>query len=176
MRRTDDMDHRNSQARDPLFDALRAEMDRQDAPHGVEKELMQAFARQFPPRRWYQARWYQPSPRRWALGTGLSAACVAVLAFSLSLQLPRGGAPESAGGTTRPLVTRGDDGLFIALDSIERIEQEPAPRMVETEVSRSSLAALGVPLTPDNAGDAVKAEMLLASDGQPLALRLRSVD
>jgi hypothetical protein len=90
--------------------------------------------------------------------------------------LPRGGVPEGA-GSAQPLVSYGDDGgLFIALDSLERIEQEPAPRMVETEVPRTSLAALGVPLTPDNAGDAVKAEMLLASDGQPLALRLRSID
>jgi hypothetical protein len=158
---------------DPLFDALRGEMDTLDAPHGVEQELMQAFARQFPPkRRWYQAL----TPRGWALSGGLSAACVAVLAFSLTLHLPRGGVPEGA-GSAQPLVSHGDDGgLFIALDSLERIEQEPAPRMVETEVPRTSLAALGVPLTPDNAGDAVKAEMLLASDGQPLALRLRSID
>jgi hypothetical protein len=148
-------------------------MDKLDAPHGVEKELMQAFARQFPPKR----RWYQTlSPSGWVLGGGLSAACVAVLAFSLSLQLPHGAAPGSS-AHGRPLVSRADDGgLFIALDSLERIEQEPAPRMVETEVPRTSLAALGVPLTPDNAGDAVKAEMLLASDGQPLALRLRSID
>lgn len=177
MRRTDEMNTQDKHPRDPLFDTLRGEMDKLDAPHGVEKELMQAFARQFPPRRWYQRRWYQAfTPRGWALGGGLSAACVAVLAFALSLQLPRGAAPDtSAHG--RPLVSRGDDGgLFIALDSLERIEQEPAPRMVETVVARTSLAALGVPLTPDNAGDAVKAEMLLASDGQPLALRLRSID
>jgi len=75
----------------------------------------------------------------------------------------------------RPLVAR-DGGLFIALDSLERIEQEPAPRVLETEVPMSSLAALGVPLTPDNAGDAVKAEMLVAADGQPLALRLSSIN
>jgi hypothetical protein len=48
--------------------------------------------------------------------------------------------------------------------------------MVETEVPRSSLASLGLPLTPDNAGDSVKAEMLVAADGQPLALRLSSVN
>jgi hypothetical protein len=47
--------------------------------------------------------------------------------------------------------------------------------MVETEVARSSLAALGLPLTPDNAGDTVKAELLVASDGQALAIRLSTV-
>jgi hypothetical protein len=171
------MNIQDKHPRDPLFDALRGEMDKLDAPHGVEKELMQAFARQFRPRPWYRPRWYQAlTPRGRVLGGGLSAACVAVLAFSLSLQLPHGAAPDSS-AHRRPLVSRADDGgLFIALEPIERIEQEPAPRMVETVVARTSLAALGVPLTPDNAGDAVKAEMLLASDGQPLALRLSSVD
>jgi hypothetical protein len=33
-----------------------------------------------------------------------------------------------------------------------------------------------VPLTPENAGDIVKAEMLLGADGQPLALRLTSLN
>jgi hypothetical protein len=43
-----------------------------------------------------------------------------------------------------PCSVRGDDGgLFIALDSAERIELEPAPRLVATEVSRASLAPLG---------------------------------
>jgi hypothetical protein len=86
-------------------------------------------------------------------------------------------APQHGGsGAARPLAARDEGGLFIALDSLERIEQEPAPRVLETEVPMSSLAALGVPLTPDNAGDAVKAEMLVAADGQPLALRLSSIN
>ena len=173
MRKMDDME-----TRDPMFaamfDPLRSEMDTLDAPPGVEKELMQAFARQFPRKR----RWYQALPARpWALGGSLAAG---VLAVTLTLSALMGPPPARTGvpadGNAAPL-TRGDDGgLFIALDSLERIEQEPAPRMVETEVPRSSLAALGVPLTPDNAGDAVKAELLVASDGQPLALRLSAVN
>jgi hypothetical protein len=67
-------------------------------------------------------------------------------------------------------------GAFIALESLERIEAEPSPRMVETQVPRTSLAALGLPVTPENAGDSVKAEMLIAADGEPLALRLSSVN
>jgi hypothetical protein len=160
----------NREPIDPLFDALRADMAKLDAPRGVEKELMQAFARQHPRRRWYQ----KLATRHWALAGGLSAACVAVLLFSLPLppQLPH----QAVSGAGGALVARDDGGLFIALDSLERIEQEPAPRVLETEVPRSSLAALGVPLTPDNAGDAVKAEMLVAADGQPLALRLSSIN
>jgi hypothetical protein len=153
----------------PLFDALRTEMAKQDAPHGVEKELMQAFARQFPHKRWYQ----KLALRRWALAGGLSTVVTAVTVFSLVLHNPRLAMDPDV--RSRTLAAR-DGGLFIALESPERIEQEPAPRMVETEVSRSSLAPLGVPLTPENAGDTVKAEMLLGADGQPLALRLTSLN
>jgi hypothetical protein len=154
---------------DPLFEALRAEMATLDAPRGVEKELMQAFARQHPPQRWYR----KLALRRWALAGGLSTVVTAVTVFSLMLHNPRLAMDPDA--LSRPLVTRDGGGLFIALESPERIEQEPAPRMVETEVSRSSLAPLGVPLTPENAGDTVKAEMLVGADGQPLAVRLTSI-
>ncbi|MFC5549939.1 hypothetical protein [Massilia aerilata] len=156
---------------DPLFDALRGEMAKLDAPRGVEKELLQAFARQFPQKK----RWYQTlALKRWALAGGLSTAVTALTVFSLVLHNPRLGADPDAG--SRALVARSGGGLFIALESLDRIESEPAPRVVETEVSRSSLAPLGIPLTPENAGDTVKAEMLLGADGQPLAVRLTSID
>jgi hypothetical protein len=169
------MDAHDREPNDPLFDALRAGMAKLDAPRGVEKELMQAFARQFPQKRWYQ----KLATRRWALAGGLSTAVTAVAVFGLMLHTPRPGADPDA--RSRALVSRqiGNDrggGLFIALESLDRIEQEPAPRVVETEVSRSSLAPLGVPLTPENAGDTVRAEMLLGADGQPLAVRLTSID
>jgi hypothetical protein len=157
---------------DPLFDALRGEMAKLDAPRGVEKELLQAFARQFPQKQpWYR----KLALRRWLLAGGLSTAVTAITVFSLLLHNPRLAADPD--GASRSLLSRdGNGGLFIALESPERIEQEPAPRMVETEVSRSSLARLGVPLTPENAGDTVKAEMLLGADGQPLAVRLTSIE
>jgi hypothetical protein len=157
---------------DPLFDALRGEMAKLDAPRGVEKELMQAFARQFPQKKaWHE----RLGLRRWLLAGGLSTAVTAVTVFSLLLHNPRLAVDPDAAG--RGLVSRdAGGGLFIALESLERIEQEPAPRVVETEVSRSSLAPLGVPLTPENAGDTVKAEMLLGADGQPLAVRLTSLN
>ncbi len=44
--------------------------------------------------------------------------------------------------------------------------------MLETEVPRTALAALGVPVSPENAGDSVRAELLVGADGSPLALRL----
>jgi hypothetical protein len=172
MRRTENMDSR--EPIDPLFAQLaelRDEMAKLNAPRGVEKELLQAFARQFPPKK----RWYQKlALRTWALAGGLSTAVTAVTVFGLLLHNPRLGADPDA--RSRAMISRDGGGLFIALESPERIEQEPAPRMVETEVSRSSLAPLGVPLTPENAGDTVKAEMLLGADGQPLAVRLTSIE
>ena len=151
--------------RDPLFDALRAEVGRLDAPRGVEKELLQAFAKLHPPKR----RWYHRLAVRPVALAGSLAAAALVLAFAVR-------APHPADdGRAGALVSLDGNGVFIALDSAERIAAEPAPRMVAADVPRTSLAALGVPLTPENAGDSVRAEMLVAADGQPLALRLSAI-
>jgi hypothetical protein len=168
------MDPTDEAPRDPLFDALRAEMGTLHTPPAVEQALLQAFAQQFPPippispipqqRRWYTA----------LSARGMALAAVALIVAVVGIMQPRMPAPSPAmAAAGRALPLRADDGApFIALDSAERIEDEPAPRVVETEVPRSSLAALGLPLSPDNAGDAVKAELLVAGDGEALALRL----
>jgi hypothetical protein len=158
------MDTRKTTDRDPLFDVLRAEVGRLDTPRGVEQALLQAFARRHPSRR----RWYHGLPgRRWTLAGGLAGLAAGALALAFALRTP-----DADGGRAGTLAARDDSGPFIALESAERIAAEPAPRMVAADVPRASLAALGVPLTPENAGDSVRAEMLVASDGRPLALRL----
>lgn len=141
--------------------ALRTAMDDINAPRCVEKELTAAFARQHARRRWYQR-----VPRAaWAGASGLALLAVAAL---VALQVPL------AASDGPRLVQRDERGFFIALDSLERIEGEPNPRMIETEVPRMELASLGVAVTPENAGDSVLAEMLVSADGDPLALRLTS--
>jgi hypothetical protein len=155
--------------RDPLFDALRAEVKRLDTPRGVEAELLQAFARLHPPRR---RRFLAPSLRGWLLAGGVTGLVAGALALAVVLQVPH---VEDA-PPARTVVALDDSAPFIALDSAERIAAEPAPRMVAANVPRTSLAALGVPLTPENAGDSVRAELLVAADGQPLALRLSAVE
>jgi hypothetical protein len=153
----------------PHFDALRREMASLDSPRRVETELMQAFAQQFPSK----PRWYQKlATPKWSIGASLGSIATVAVVFMLSLHAPM----RSGAGVGAPLVGQDNGVAFIALESLERIEQEPAPRMVETEVPRTALAPLGVPVTPENAGDTVKAEMLVASDGQPLALRLTSLN
>jgi hypothetical protein len=162
-----DDDMNNSILGSPLA-ALRAEMAGHDTPRGVEKELMQAFAQAFPPRR----RWYHKlATPRWSIAGSVASAALVVLVFALS---PRSG--HEAGPNAARLASRDSAGVFIALDSLERIEQDPAPRMVETQVPLTALASLGVPVTPENAGDSVKAEMLVGANGEPLALRLTSLN
>jgi len=162
------MDTRHTTHRDPLFGALRAEVERLDTPRGVEKDLLHAFARLHPPRRrWHHA----PFARRWLLAGGLSGAAAALLVLALGVRAP--GANDDDGART--LAALDENGPFIALDSAERIAAEPAPRLVAADVPRTSLAALGLPLTPENAGDSVRAEMLVAADGEPLALRLSAI-
>ena len=142
--------------------ALREAMAAQDAPRCVEKELMAAFAKAHPRRRWYHAL----SPAQWGLAGGVgSTALVAVMALLLTIQAPLRKDPAAA------LVSED----FIALTSMERIEQEPAPRMVQTNVARAELDALGVAVSPENVGDSIRAEMLVGADGSPLALRLVSL-
>lgn len=153
---------------DARLAALRGAMDGIATPHCVEKELMQAFAARFPPR--------QPWYRRLSLPEwGAAGACAAVTAVVLATLLapPR---PVDELALRTPLWRLENGTAFIALDSVERIEQEPEPELVEAEVPRAMLAALGLPVAPEQAGEAVRAEMLVAADGEPLALRLTSID
>lgn len=145
----------------PRFAALRAELETHSAPPGVEKELMDAF------RKRHVRRWYQRLPLGgWGMA-GLGSACAAGLVLIVALQAGRPGAPGAL-----PLVVRDDGSAFIALESLERIESEPSPQLVEAELSGSALAEAGVPVAPERAGQTVRAEMLVAADGQPLAVRL----
>ena len=146
--------------------ALRGALATHNTPPGVEKELMAAFGAHFPRQRWYHAL----SPRQWSLGVGGSA-LAAVLALMLTLHTPAG----LDAGISASSDFLDERSPFIALESIERIEQEPNPRMLEADLPRTALAALGLPVNPETAGDSVRAEMLVGADGAPLALRLVSL-
>lgn len=153
----------------PLAD-LRSAMRTQHAPARVENELMAAFGKQFAPKRWYHAL----SPRQWSMGAG-STVLVAFMALFLTLpQLsPLPLPPDAAPGILRQGAAEGS--AFIALESAERIERETDARVLEADVPRTALASLGLPVSPENAGDSVRAEMLVGADGSPLALRLVSL-
>jgi hypothetical protein len=66
----------------------------------------------------------------------------------------------------------GDPGPFLALQPLDRIAAEPGKRVVATEFPRALLADWGLPVSPDRAGEPVRAEMLYSADGEPLAVRI----
>lgn len=157
---------------DARLAALRGAMNGIDTPRCVEKELMQAFTARFPRRQ----PWYRAWPRRLSWPEwGAAGACAAVTALVLATLLAPL-RPVDELGLGAPLLRLENGTAFIALDSFERIAQEPDPQLVEAEVPRTMLAALGLPVAPEQAGEAVRAEMLVAADGEPLALRLTSID
>ncbi len=147
---------------------LRSSMASIDTPRCVEKELMQAFHAQFARHRpWYR----RLGLLEWsaaAIGSLVSVAMIGLLLISPQL--------SNRLHDSNALLRIDNGAAFVALDSFERIEAEPAPRLVETELPRTMLAALGLPVTPENAGDAVRAEMLVGAGGEPLALRLSSLN
>lgn len=146
----------------PGFAALRHALDAQNTPAAVEESLMAAFATRFPPKRWY----HSFSPRQWSIGAGGTA----LMALMLTLALQPAALIAPAGEATISGVDEGSP--FIALESVERIEQEINPRVLEADLPGTILAALGLPVSPETAGDSVRAEMLVGADGSPLALRL----
>lgn len=148
------------------FAVLREELSGHDAPRCVEKELMQAFARQHPKKlRWYQ----RLSLPQWGAAGALCSLSVVAVLLAVS---PHGSVTVSG----PPLVGVDEGGAFIALESLESIESEPDTRVIEAELPRTALASLGVPVEPGNAAGTVRAEMLVSADGHPLAVRLSAVN
>lgn len=145
--------------------ALRCELTGHDTPRCVEKELLQAFARQFPTRRpWYRGM----SLPHWGAAGALCSLCAMVLLLAL--------APHRAVTVGAPVFGMDNGAAFIAIESLERIESEPNTRVVEADLPQTALASLGMPVDPQHAGGTVRAEMLVAADGQPLAVRLGAVN
>lgn len=141
------------------LNALRSEMAQMAMPARVETELMSAFKRAHPKKKWYQG-W---TMMQWGMAGGVGSVTMAVIAFMLTMQVPLGGTPV-------PTVFD-EKADFIALESLDRIEQEPGTRVVQAELPRSELAGLGVAVTPENANESVHAELLVNEEGKPLAVR-----
>jgi hypothetical protein len=148
---------------DAHLDTLRRETARLSAPAELEAKLASAFrkhhASQSRERRWREVlgQWFAPG---FALTASIGLAAWMMLLPTAQLGMPRDTTPSA-----------GSDTPFIALQSLEQIALEPKPRLVETTVPRVWLASYGVPVSPEVAGESMRAEMLVSSDGQPLAMR-----
>jgi hypothetical protein len=155
---------------DPHLDAalrtLREHSQALVTPAGVEDALLAAFAQHRPSPRPKRRWWQRIALPHWNRNFGLASLAGAVLAVLLVLATPA----EHRVTVQQASLDDGSD--FFALVDADQIALEAAPQLVETDVARTSLAALGVSLSPDNAGDLVRAQFLVGADGRPLALRL----
>ncbi len=139
------------------------------APRRVEAALMTAFNSSHRTRdakrywRAFLAQWLAPGAAL-AASVGMSAWMVLAPMARPMIEHPLGTALAESGFGDAP---------FIALRSLEQIAMEPGPRVIETTVPRMWLASYGVAVNPEMAGESIRAELLVAANGQPLAMRFR---
>lgn len=151
---------------DERLDELRRSTESLAAPPALQATLANAFAAHHAKKRHSErlAQWFAPG---FALAASVGMSAWMVLA-------PMAGpALDSAAGAPYALAHArvSQDAPFIALQSLEQIAMEPHPRLIETAVPRMWLAPYGVPVSPELAGESLRAEMLISANGQPLAMR-----
>lgn len=129
-------------------------------PDSIEHALVAQFRRERARRE--RAR----RPRLWWMPPLALAATVAVTSWMV--RAPVAIAPIAAPAQ----YTEAQAGPFIALRPLERIALEPQATVVPTEFPRALLAQWGLPVSPERAGEPVRAEMLYSADGEALAVRL----
>jgi len=148
---------------DQQFNLLRKDLQELNTPAAIEQTLLQAFAKQ-QARDKKQARSRRLRP--WlagllTLGGSFGLVMLTVIFPASQRQLT----PDGSAMTSTELPP------FVALVPLERLNNE-TPSMLEAEVPAAWLASLGMPVSPEIAGDMVQAQMLVAADGEPLAMRL----
>lgn len=148
---------------DQQFSLLRKDLQELNTPASTEQALLLAFAKQQVKNK-KQAR--SKGLRPWLAGlltlSGSFGLFMLTVLFPVSQhQL----APDNTAVPTAELPP------FVALVPLERLNSE-TPSMLEAEVPAAWLTSLGMPVSPEIAGDMVQAQMLVAADGEPLAMRL----
>ena len=143
---------------DRALAALRAELAGTHAPAPVESALLAQFRRTHRRSR---------RPRFWWMPPIALAATIALATWML-----RGSrAPDPVVIERTPIPA--DAGPFLALRPMDRMTLEPGTTtVVTTEFPRALLADWGLPVSPERAGEPVRAEMLYSAEGEPLAVRL----
>ena len=143
---------------DSRLDDLKRDLVTMKAPAAIEDALVAKFRR----------RHRSDRPRLWWIPPLALAATVAIVSWMVRGPLPVAHESQPAETTA----TDGDPGPFLALRPLDRIALEPSTTVVATEFPRALLADWGLPVSPDRAGEPVRAEMLYSADGEPLAVRL----
>ncbi len=135
---------------------LRRAMDSVTSPAPLEGALTARFRGAHRARR----------PSLWWMPPLALLATAAVTSWMIRAPVPPMRAPLAA------TAIEADAGPFLALKPLERIALEPGTTIVASEFPRALLADWGLPVSPDRAGEPVRAEMLYSADGEPLAVRL----
>lgn len=152
---------------DPIQDAvldrrlaeLNREISRHAPPAALEAALVAKFRRTRRPER--------ARPRLWWMPPLALAATLGVMSWMV-----RGPMPANPAARSLPPLVEAGETPFLALKPMERIALEPATTVVATEFPRALLADWGLPVSPDRAGELVRAEMLYSAEGEALAVRL----
>ena len=152
---------------------LSQERKAEEAPARIEGRLVEAFRRHngvgaAPPARIHWGRWLIWAPA--------AALAIAVALFLMASHQP---SPQPQPGALAQMAVleqaeeSGTAAAFIPLPSATEANPDDYADVVEVEVPRSALAALGLPLQAGEAGtDRVQAEVALGADGMPQAVRV----
>ncbi|MBI3727472.1 MAG: hypothetical protein HY254_03955 [Burkholderiales bacterium] len=148
---------------DQQFSLLRKDLQELNTPASTEQALLLAFTQQqAKDKKQARSRRFRP----WLAGLlTLSGSFGLVM---LTVMFPASQHPLTPDSTT---VSNTELPPFVALVPLERLNNE-TPSMLEAEVPAAWLTSLGMPVSPEIAGDMVQAQMLVAADGEPLAMRL----
>lgn len=140
------------------LDEVRRDLESLHAPAPLEAALVARFRNE---------RRHAARPRLWWVPPLALAATIALVSWMVRAPVAELSNPAAA-----PRAIEEDPGPFLALKPLERIALEPSTTVVATEFPRALLADWGLPVSPDRAGEPVRAEMLYSADGEPLAVRL----
>lgn len=138
--------------------ALRAEMAQVHAPAALENALAAKFRR---------VHHGAARPRLWWMPPLALAATIALATWII-----RGSHAPADPIVIERTPVQADAGPFLALRPMERYSLDGAATVVATEFPRALLADWGLPVSPERAGEPVRAEMLYSADGEPIAVRL----
>jgi hypothetical protein len=141
------------------LDELKGELARLQPPAGLEAELLAQFRKR---------RAKAKRPALWWMPPLALAATVALVSWMVQAPMPI----TTETPVEELIAGEPDPGPFLALRPLERIALEPGATVVATEFPRALLADWGLPVSPERAGEPVRAEMLYSAQGEPLAMRL----
>ncbi len=140
---------------DLKLDDLRRELSTLEAPASMEGALAAKF------------RAHDRRPRLWWMPPIALAATIVLASW-----IVRGPVADDQGLVSLAPATIDSDPPFLALRPLDSIEKQKGARIVSSEFPRALLADWGLPVSPERAGESVRAEMLYSANGEPLAVRL----